>query len=108
MDNDVVVFAQVMTVILASAAAATTIFLAARTVWLWGSRTKHKMGRAFDESRIERIENAVDAIAIEVERISEAQRFTVTLLSERLPARPGERVAELGAPERGKRVNTPH
>jgi hypothetical protein len=32
--------------------------------------------RAFDESRIERIENAVDAIAIEVERISEAQRFT--------------------------------
>ena len=108
MNNEVLVFAQVMTVILGSAAAATTIFLAARAVWLRGSRTKDKAGRVFDESRIERIENAVDAIAIEVERISEAQRFTVALLSERLPARQGERVAELGATAGGKRVNTPH
>ena len=108
MDNDVLVFAQVMTVILASAAAATTIFLAARAVWLRGSRTRQKSGGRFDETRIERLETAVDAIAIEVERISEAQRFTVALLSERLPARQGERVAELGAPAGGKRVNTPH
>ena len=33
--------------------------------------------------RLERIEQAVDSIAIEVERISEAQRFTTKLLSER-------------------------
>lgn len=32
--------------------------------------------------RLERIEQAVDAIAIEVERISEGQRFTTQLLSE--------------------------
>lgn len=31
--------------------------------------------------RLERIEQAVDAIAIEVERISEGQRFTTQLLS---------------------------
>jgi len=33
-------------------------------------------------SRLERIEQAVDAVAIEVERISEGQRFTTKLLSE--------------------------
>jgi len=41
-------------------------------------------------SRLERIESAVDAIAVEVERISEAQRFSARLQSEqqqqRLPA----------------------
>jgi hypothetical protein len=35
------------------------------------------------EERIARIEQAVDSIAIEVERISEGQRFTTRLLSER-------------------------
>jgi hypothetical protein len=43
-------------------------------------------------SRLERIEAAVDAIALEVERISEAQRFTARLQTEhaapRLPAGP--------------------
>lgn len=36
--------------------------------------------------RLARIEAAVESIAIEVERISEAQRFTTKLLSERAPA----------------------
>jgi hypothetical protein len=34
------------------------------------------------EARLARIEQAVDAIALEVERISEGQRFTTRLLSE--------------------------
>ena len=34
-------------------------------------------------ARLERIEQAVDAIAIEVERVSEGQRFTTKLLAER-------------------------
>ncbi len=33
--------------------------------------------------RLERIEQAMDAIAIEVERVSEGQRFVTRLLSER-------------------------
>jgi hypothetical protein len=33
--------------------------------------------------RLERIERAVEAVAIEVERISEGQRFTTKLLSDR-------------------------
>ena len=46
-------------------------------------------------SRLERIEQAVDAIALEVERISEGQRFTTKLLSE------GPRAGEhkIAAPE---------
>jgi hypothetical protein len=34
-------------------------------------------------SRLERMEQAIEAIAVEVERISEGQRFTTKLLSER-------------------------
>jgi hypothetical protein len=34
-------------------------------------------------ARLERIEQAVDSVAIEVERISEGQRFTTKLLSDR-------------------------
>jgi hypothetical protein len=40
-----------------------------------------------DDSRFSRLEEAVDSIAIEVERIAEAQRFTAKLMSERLPDR---------------------
>ena len=35
------------------------------------------------DARLERIEQAVDAMAVEVERISEGQRFTTRLLAER-------------------------
>jgi hypothetical protein len=34
--------------------------------------------------RLERMEHAIDSIAVEVERISEGQRFTTKLLSERV------------------------
>lgn len=40
-------------------------------------------------ARLERMEQALDAVAVETERISEAQRFTTKLLSERTPARGG-------------------
>jgi multidrug efflux pump subunit AcrA (membrane-fusion protein) len=36
-------------------------------------------------ARLERIEQAVDAVAVEVERVSEAQRYSARLLTERLP-----------------------
>jgi hypothetical protein len=35
------------------------------------------------DERLSRIENAIDAMAIEVERISEGQRFVTRLLAER-------------------------
>jgi hypothetical protein len=39
-------------------------------------------------NRLERIEQAVDTVAIEVERISEAQRFQAKLMAEQRPALP--------------------
>ena len=41
-------------------------------------------------ARLERMEQAIDSIAIEVERISEGQRFTTRLLSERSGGAPGQ------------------
>jgi hypothetical protein len=39
------------------------------------------------QARLQRIEQSVDAIAIEVERMSEGQRFVTRLLAERAPER---------------------
>ena len=46
------------------------------------------------EQRLERMEQAIESVAVEVERISEAQRFTAKLLSDRAEsaARQPERV----------------
>ena len=107
MDGDVLAFAQVMSVIIASVTAFVAIGFGARAMWLRGSRPPNR-APLLDETRIERIENAVDAIAIEVERISEAQRFTTGLLADRLPPRPADRVADLPQPSPNKRNNTPH
>ena len=41
------------------------------------------------DDRLSRIEQAIDAMAVEVERISEGQRFTTKLLSERSSERVG-------------------
>jgi len=54
-------------------------------------------------AEIEHLVNAVDAIAVEVERISEAQRFTTKVLIERGDVSPAKRIAAV--PER---VITPH
>jgi hypothetical protein len=48
-------------------------------------RIESSGSRGVAEARLERIEHAVDAIAVEIERISEGQRFTTKLLSERVP-----------------------
>lgn len=41
-------------------------------------------------ARLERMEHAIDAIAEQVERVAEGQRFTTRLLSERTAAKPAE------------------
>jgi len=42
------------------------------------------------DARLERMEQAIDSMAVEVERVSEGQRFTARLLSERAPDRVGQ------------------
>lgn len=41
------------------------------------------------DHRLERIEQAIDAMAVEVERIAEGQRFVTRLMSERTPEHAG-------------------
>ena len=55
-------------------------------------------------ARLERMEQAIDAIAVEIERVSEAQRFTTRLLADQ-----GGRAAALpgGAPPQHASVTTP-
>ena len=56
----------------------------------WAQRLQHRAPPRADDSelRLARIENAVEAMAVEVERISEGQRFTTRLLSERAAHQP--------------------
>jgi hypothetical protein len=46
--------------------------------------------------RLYRIEQAVDAMAVEIERMAESQRYTTRLLSERLPSAEALPAAERG------------
>ena len=106
MDEGVITLAGVMAVVITTVAALVGIGLITRALWLRGSRAKSVGASRIDE-RLERLEAAVDVIAIEVERISESQRFTVSLLSDRLPPRV-DRVGELPSAAAARRVNTPH
>jgi hypothetical protein len=50
----------------------------------WENKPAGKAISSDVAARLERMEQAIDSIAIEVERISEGQRFTTKLLSERV------------------------
>ena len=54
----------------------------ARNIWRRGSRHAAPVQSAESTQRMERLEQAVDAIAIEIERVSEGQRFVTRLLTE--------------------------
>jgi hypothetical protein len=75
----------------------------ARRLWVRGTRRE-----ALDPEnspRLQRIEQAVESIALEVERIGEAQRFTTKLLAERQP----DAVARIpSVPRREPGTITPH
>lgn len=62
---------------------------AARMMWKRSSRPVLPPESAETAKRIARMEQSVDAIAVEVERISEGQRFVTRLLSEKATLLPG-------------------
>jgi hypothetical protein len=84
MDGDVLRFAQVTFVIASFTTFAVVLYLSTKFA-LRALKKKEIQPSAMaqiDDSRFERLEHAVDAIAVEVERISEAQRFSARLLNE--------------------------
>ena len=81
MDPDVLNFAQVSAIIVMLAGSLIAIGIIA-----WKSVTKTKSAPQMPqvaEARLEQLQQSIDAIAIEVERIAEAQRFSAKLLAER-------------------------
>ena len=82
MDNDVLTFAQVSVVIVGLVG---SLCLIGSLTWKFlvkpkGAPTRDALRY---EAQLEQLQQSVDAIAIEVERIAEAQRFTAKLMSER-------------------------
>ena len=63
-----------------------------------------KGAQAPSDDRLARVEQTVESIAIEVERISEGQRFVTKLMSDRAQPLP-ERLA---MPAQQRKVDTPH
>jgi hypothetical protein len=81
MDPDVATFGQVAVVIVFLVGSLVTIGLVA-----WKVATKKKpavQAANFNDGRLEQLQQSIDAIAVEVERIAEAQRFSAKLLAER-------------------------
>lgn len=53
-----------------------------RRMWVRGGRRGVMAGNAEQDARMERLEQAVDAIAIEIERVGESQRYQTKVLAE--------------------------
>ena len=91
MDPDISKLAQVAVLAGACSAFVVILFIVARAGFAWTRPRPRALpdpaAPAVDDARFARLEEAVDSIAIEVERIAEAQRFTAKLMSERLPDR---------------------
>jgi hypothetical protein len=79
-DPDVYSFAVVVAVIAGFIGTMAVVFVGTRIAL---QRTRPRPVMPVNDERFERLEQAVDAIAIEIERMSEAQRFTAKLLTER-------------------------
>ena len=103
-------FSNVMQVVIVATVCFAATGLIGRILWRVGSRiTPGSRAEGFiSEDRFHRLETAVDTIAIEVERISEAQRYMMGQLDASNQLRRADR-AELPLPNRSAgQVNTPH
>lgn len=79
MNPDIVEFAQVMTIL----GTFLVVTIGCIVVAMKVLKRRPPERPALDENRLQHLEQAVDAIALEVERISEGQRFTTKLLAQR-------------------------
>ena len=82
MDPDAITFAVVCVTIVGTIGSLVAIGVGARLFLMRAKRQAERPSLTKDD-RLLHLEQAIDAIAIEVERISEAQRFQTKLLSDR-------------------------
>jgi hypothetical protein len=81
MDPDVANFGVVAIIIVLSLAALSAITV--RSIRALNPKSRRELPSALYEQRLDQLQQSVDAIAVEVERIAEAQRFSAKLLVER-------------------------
>ena len=109
MELNPILLTQLALIFVATTVALTGIALGARVLWRLTGRVQPRQSLpAVSADDFRRLETAVESIAIEVERISEAQRFTATLLSERIPSKEPDPRARRGALPSVPGINTPH
>jgi hypothetical protein len=82
LDPDVINFAGVMVTIVGTVASLCGIFVASKWA-IVATKRREELPPAYNDGRLEQLQQSIDAIAIEVERIAEAQRFSVNLLAGR-------------------------
>ena len=85
--GDVLQFAGVMATIAIVTVGSYASIKATNRIW---GKDKHATPRELDDlrERLEQLQQSMDSVAVEVERISEGQRFTTKLLAERPEADP--------------------
>lgn len=84
MNPEVLAFAQVMAIAVPSVLILVVTFFVVSRISRRSTLPPSPRPSRIDDDRFERLEQAVDSIAIEVERISESQRFSAKLLAERV------------------------
>jgi hypothetical protein len=86
------------------------VFALARRLWVRGGTWRQPAFDLESSPRLQRMEQAIEAIGVEVERIGEAQRFTTKLLSERRPEAVANRVTPVASPKAHREPGTitPH
>jgi hypothetical protein len=81
MDSDVASFAQVAVIIVGLVGSLALIAVVMVRALNRGARPPKQ--QTLNDDRLEQLQLSIDAIAVEVERIAEAQRFSAKLLAER-------------------------
>lgn len=85
MDPHILAFAQVMGILVPSIAVLTGVGVLAHWIVERTNRLGQQPPQRVDDARLERLEHAVDAIAMEMERLGEGQRYVTKLLANRSP-----------------------
>jgi hypothetical protein len=81
------------------------VAMAFATVVMWRRFKKRRGGpppttpTIASDQRLDRLEHAIEAIAIEIERVSEGQRFVTKLLAEKAPIAATNRIAQASSVE---------
>ncbi len=85
------IFAQLAAVLFGCLATVGTFVVIRGAIVGWRRRVT-ATAPALAEERLLRIEQAIESVTLEMERVSEAQRFTTQLLLDRLPVRAAEQL----------------